>query len=124
MFDELIGTPFKYGGRGPDFFDCYGLLKLLQKEVNGVDIPDFNTPEDGCGSRIAEIFSEEIVLWKKCELKRGATLLLRVPGNVHVGMYMGEGRFLHTWERSGGVSREYLSDWKNRVIGVYEYVGE
>lgn len=38
--NDWIGTPYKFGGRGPEF-DCYGLVIAIYKEVFGVDLPDW-----------------------------------------------------------------------------------
>lgn len=117
-YDDLIGVPFEYGGRGPDKFDCYGLVKeLLSRE--GQEIPDYISPSDG--AKIMAIFHSEIRLWQECELKPGAVLLFRVPGNLHVGVYLGDDKFIHTWEASNGVVVERLMIWKTKLVGVYEF---
>ncbi len=119
--DYLIGVPFAYGGRGPESYDCYGLLMHLFKQDQGVDLPDYKSPSDG--ARISAIFTSELRLWERCELKEGAAVLFRVPGNIHVGYCLGKDRFIHTWDRSNGVVIERLGDWKKRLMGVYRYVG-
>lgn len=117
---DLIGVPFSYGGRGPDSFDCYGLVRHLHA-LKGVDIPDYQSPSDG--PRISAMMAGELRLWKEAPLRVGATILFKVPGNMHVGTYLGKDRFIHTWESSGGVVVERLSTWQRRVMGIYEYVG-
>lgn len=119
-YSDLIGIPFEYNGRGPDKFDCYGLVRHIH-EQKGIQIPDYSSPSDG--AMITAMMLGELRLWGNCELKPGAVLLFRVPGNLHVGTYLGDDWFLHTWEPSGGVVRERLSDWENRLMGIYEYVG-
>lgn len=116
----LIGVPFEYGGRGPNSFDCYGLVKHIY-EHHGLQLPDYTSPRDG--AKITAMMNNEIVLWEECDMKPGCTLLFRVPGNMHVGFYIGNW-FVHTWEGSGGVTRERLKpDWHRRLIGSYKYVG-
>lgn len=117
---ELIGTPFEYGGRGPDKFDCYGLVAhLLRKD--GIEIHDLKSPS--IGKEIVAMVHSELVLWRECELREGAVLLFRVPGNLHVGYCLDGVRFIHTWDKSGGVVIEKISDWKRRLVGIYEYIG-
>jgi len=123
-YSDLIGAPFRYGGRGPDVFDCYGLVRFLYFQRTGVWPVDHISPEDGCGAKITAMMVGDLYLWEECQLEAGAVLLFKVPGNLHVGTYMGDGRFIHTWEKSGGVTIERLEDWEKRLMGVYEYVGD
>jgi cell wall-associated NlpC family hydrolase len=36
---SLLGLPYKAGGRGPDFYDCWGVVIAFYKEA-GITIPD------------------------------------------------------------------------------------
>lgn len=119
-YAELIGVPFEYGGRGPEKYDCYGLLKKLFKD-DDQNIPDYLSPTDG--ARITALMLGELHLWKECAPKSGRALLFKLFGNMHVGYCLGNGRFIHTWEQSGGVVIERMSDWEVKLIGCYEYVG-
>lgn len=119
-YAELIGTPFMYGGRGPDSYDCYGLLKYLMRD-DGIDLPDYASPSDG--RKIAAIFATQIQLWERCEEQPGVAMYIRLNGNAHVGYCIGNGRFIHTWEKSNGVCIEKIKDWEVRTIGFYKYVG-
>lgn len=118
MYEDLIGVPFKYGGRDKSAFDCYGLVAYLLSK-DGVNIPDFLSPNDAAG--IALKFHQQMPLWTSCDLQVGAVLVFRVPGNLHVGYYLGNDKFIHAWEGSGGVVIERLSIWKKRLLGVYKY---
>jgi len=121
QYADLIGIPFAYGGRDENALDCYGLLMLLHRR-RGIEIKDF--PSSSNGAEITAMMMGNLHLWKTCELKEGASILFRVPGNLHVGYFIGNGKFIHTWEKSGGVVIEPLSVWSNKIMGVYEYVGE
>lgn len=37
-----IGRRFAYGGRGPDVYDCWGLVMAVYKDQFGIDLPDFD----------------------------------------------------------------------------------
>lgn len=124
-YSHLIGLPFKYGGRGPDVFDCYGLVRKIHFDNYGIWPVDHITPTDGCGSKISSMMVGDLTLWEETELTEGAVILFRVPGTLHVGTVIDdEGlSFIHTWEKTGGVTIEPISVWENRIIGVYKYVG-
>lgn len=115
---SLIGVPFKYGGRGPDSFDCYGLVKHLL-ERDGVVLPDYVSPHRG--PEIAALMHGNIHLWSRCELKPGCVLAFRLPAHWHCAYYLGDDQFIHTWEQSGGVCIERLGTWKRLLMGCYEY---
>jgi cell wall-associated NlpC family hydrolase len=119
---KLIGIPYRDEGRGPDFYDCYGLIKHLYQNQLNVDIPDYRSPEDR--RLVSAIFRSELRLWAPCEKQFGAVALLRVPGMFHCGFMLNNNDFIHTWEHSGGVCIEQLSDWSARLVGVYKYVGK
>jgi len=121
-YKHYVGIPFVWGGRTPEEgFDCYGYIKHLLAE-DGIEIPDYKTPEkEGRIKKIVTIFLSELAKWKKCELREGAILLFRTRSVYHVGYYIGNGMFTHTWEESNGVVIERLHDWKFKLAGVYEY---
>lgn len=121
-FADLIGVPFQYEGRGPDTYDCYGLVMECCRRTHGVEIPDVKSPHQI--EEIAAVLAGQLPSWREVEAKPGVVAVFRVKGyGAHVGFLLGRDRFLHTWERSGGVCIERLSHWKNRVFGFYEYVG-
>lgn len=119
-YDDLIGIPFAYGGRGRESFDCYGLILELHKRM-GVSIPDYQSPTNQ--TVIAGLMACQLHLWKRVEdYTPYSVLLLRVGyTHSHVGMYLGDNKFIHTFEKSGGVCVERLSDWTNRIEGFYKY---
>lgn len=120
-FDPLIGVPFAYRGRGPDTYDCYGLVRECLKRWDGVDVPDYVSPSDG--GRITAMFALELRLWEPCEPRAGTVAVIQVPGNMHCGYLLDSTNMLHTWEVSGGVVKEPLEVWKRRIKGFYRYVG-
>ena len=120
MYSDLIGIPFEFGGRGPDSFDCYGLLAFLLERDHGIEVPDFQSPTEA--KYIIAKFHNQIGQWQECQVKKGAMLAFRVPGNLHVGYYIGDDKFIHAWKGSGGVTIERFSLWKQRFLGAYEYI--
>lgn len=118
---DVIGKPFEYGARGPDSYDCYGLVKHLLRELQGKDVPDYLSPDDR--SQIEALVNEKKVFWRETKEKEGAVVLIRVFNGMHVGYCLGYGKFIHVWQRSNGVTIETLRFWKQRIVGFYEYVG-
>lgn len=118
---DLIGTKFKYGGRQPGVaLDCYGLLMELYRRNYGIELPDYLSPTDA--KAISAMMRGELHLWRKVdELTPGTVLFMRLGRVTHVAMYLGDDEFIHTSEITGGVCKERLSDWINRIEGLYQY---
>lgn len=119
---DLIGRPFAYGGRGPDVYDCYGLLMELYRRT-GRTLPDMRSDREI--ERISQSMSEEVrAAWRQVEPRPGVAILFRIKGyGAHVGFSLPNDKFAHTWEGVGGVCIERMSDWERRIIAHYDYAG-
>lgn len=118
---DLIGTPFKYGGRGPDSYDCFGLVMEMCRR-NGHPIPDFGFAEDQ--GLIAAMMGASLPQWRKTVCKEGAVALIRVGRYAsHVAYVIDDDRMIHAWEHSHGVSTISIAEWQHRIVGFYEYAG-
>ena len=121
---ELIGKPFENGGRGPDKYDCWGLCCEVYK-IYGLKIPDYQIY---CydGERFDELFKNERSLWKKYDNPENAPVPSIVAFRVsskyinHAGIYIGNGKFLHTRDKTGVViERLDAPQWRHRLEGIY-----
>ena len=121
-YTHLIGTPFRRGARGPDEFDCYGLVKFLIERATGREVPDYQSPTDSGTTHALMITSREF--WHRLPGQQvGSMVFFRIGREVcHVGYVISNGLFIHAWEPSGGVTIERLSEWEKRIDGFYEYI--
>lgn len=121
IYADLIGKPFKRGGRGPEHFDCYGLVKLLIERETGRVVPDYITPEDSARTHALMLCTER--LWTRLPgPKPGCMVVFRLGREFcHVGYVVSHTLFIHAWEKTGGVTVERLADWDRRIEGFYEY---
>jgi cell wall-associated NlpC family hydrolase len=119
---DLLGAPFRKGGRGPDEFDCYGLVKYLIHRATGQVVPDYVTPDGTGATHALMITSREF--WRRLPgPKVGSMIFFKIGREVcHVGYMISNGLFIHAWEPSGGVTVERLSQWEKRIDGFYEYI--
>lgn len=114
---DLIGTPFEYGGRGPETYDCYGLLMEMHRRL-GWDITDYGSSSHG--AEIIAMMLGKVHEWKEVAPKPGCTLLIKLPMSMHVGFLLPHKKFIHTTKSTGGVVVEKLNLWERRVLGYYE----
>lgn len=83
---QMVGRAYRYGGSHPSTgFDCSGLLQYSFRRA-GVSIPR--------STEAQRAFSGPI---RASALRRGDLLFFDQEGkkNSHVGMYLGEGKFVH-----------------------------
>ena len=118
-YADLIGKNFEFGGRGPDNYDCYGLLMEMFRR-NGQEIPDYGSPTKG--SEIIAIMLDRVQQWRETDKHFGAAMLIRLPRTMHVGFVLPHNRFIHTWEKSGGITVERMREWERKIVGYYEYI--
>lgn len=128
---DLIGGSYEKAGRGSPGWDCYGLLIELHRRDEQI-IPDYASPEDK--DAIALLMQREKRKWLEHWsadrdepldtriIKPGHVLLISIKGvPFHVGQCVARGKFIHVWERSGGVLVERIDLWKRRIVGVYSW---
>jgi cell wall-associated NlpC family hydrolase len=97
----LIGTPYKFGGDTPgQGFDCSGLV-FYSFDRLGFEVP-----------RTAEDQRHAAQLVRRDELSPGDLVFFRTSAHRadHVGIYAGEGKFIHSPHAGAVVSYAYLDD--------------
>lgn len=120
LYVDLIGVPYRIGARGPDEFDCYGLLAEMYRRVHEVRIPDFRSPQDF--SAMHDLGAEQSQSWGQVKQRAGCGVLIRIGRfNSHVGFLIDDNRLIHCWEGSRGVVVERVDQWAHRITGFYHY---
>jgi len=85
---SFLGTPYVWGATGPSKFDCSGFTQWVYRDV-GIDIPRVSKDQ----ARVGQYVRYE-------NLKRGDMVFFDTKkhrqGKVtHVGIYLGQGNFIH-----------------------------
>lgn len=119
-YQDLIGKPFMYGGRGESHYDCYGLVMEMAAR-DGVELPDFGSHDNH--GMIAAMMGSSMPEWGEIESRPGAVVLIRIGKYVsHVAYQVDQERMIHAWHPTG-VSVIKIADWNKRIVGYYKYVG-
>jgi len=106
---QMVGAPYKYGGRTPRGFDCSGLVFYVYGEA-GVTVP-----------RTAK---EQLLASHSLALKEAAPgdlLFFKEKNKVsHVGIYLGGQRFVHAPSTGKAVVTGTLDDdyYQRRLIWI------
>ncbi len=98
------GTPHRLGGRDKRGIDCSGLVQVIYRDFFGIRLPRMVSAQVRLGRKVS-----------RRDLRPGDLVFFRPPGKYrHVGIYMGNQRFLHTSARHG-VMVSRISDyyWRN-----------
>lgn len=108
---SLVGTPYRYGGNTPDSgFDCSGLVNYVYRDMLDLRLP--RTSRDLAAWQGPRIAPER--------LAAADLVFFGSGGNVsHVGIYVGEGRFVHAPSSGGTVRLDHLdgSYWRDHYSG-------
>lgn len=108
----LVGTPYRWGGNTPDGgFDCSGLVGYVFLDAAKVYLP----------RTTREIAKVEASTPPRDRLAPGDLVLFGDRGAVfHVGIYVGEGRFVHAPSTGGTVRLDRLDGpyWGRHYAGA------
>ena len=99
--NSLRGTPYRYGTSGGGTFDCSGFTSAMYRKV-GVKLPRTAAEQFGVGLHIAKssLSKGDLVFFRNTAGRRGIS---------HVGIYSGNGMFIHASSRGHAVRIDTLS---------------
>lgn len=109
---NYLGSPYAYGGSGPKSFDCSGFVKYVYAAACGIETT----------RSAASIYSTDGVSVDRSALQPGDVLCFSNGGQGvgHVGIYIGNGQFIHACNSSTGVIVSELSMdyWNRHFVGA------
>jgi cell wall-associated NlpC family hydrolase len=96
----LLGSPYRYGGAGPDAFDCSGLVSFVHAKF-GVSTPRTAAQQFAVARPVP-----------RGDLHAGDLVFFRLSGGSvsHVGVYIGQGYFVHAPQTGTNVRIASLDD--------------
>jgi len=97
---SLVGVPYRYGGADLDGFDCSGLVYFIYHDL-GFDVPRTAADQQRAATHI-----------ERRRLRPGDLVFFRTRGRgvSHVGVYVGEDRFVHAPQTGKSIELRSLDD--------------
>lgn len=100
------GKPYRSGAKGPDAFDCSGLVHYVFKQ-NRVPLPVTAEAQGRAGYEI-----------NRDNIQPGDLVLFRIGSDWHVGIMVGRNEFVHASKSRGVVVDNVDGDyWQKRLVG-------
>jgi len=111
---RYIGVKYRFGGATPLGFDCSGFVMYVYKK-NGIVLPRTAQAQYVSGKRIRLRTANpgDLVFFQTSSQKRIS----------HVGIYIGNYRFIHSPKTGENVSFADMKNkyWRNRYLGTVTY---
>ncbi|PKO52886.1 MAG: glycoside hydrolase [Betaproteobacteria bacterium HGW-Betaproteobacteria-20] len=109
---NLTGVKYKYGGNSPEIgFDCSGFVRYVFSQATSLTLPHSTLAISQLGKTIP-----------KNEIQPGDLVFFKTIKNAisHVGIYMGNNRFIHSPSAGGQVRVESMTEgyWARHFSGA------
>jgi cell wall-associated NlpC family hydrolase len=109
---KQVGKPYAWGAKGPDAFDCSGLVQAAWAAAGvALDAGTVGQVHDG------------LAVPGLAYVQPGD--LLFTPGSLgtasnprHVGLYLGDGLLINAYDSATGVIIQPLSSWENSIVAI------
>ncbi len=114
--EQYVGSPYRWGGASPSGFDCTGFVMWVYSQFD-ISLPHNEAGQLASGAPVSTD-----------DLQPGDVLVFANTyrrGLSHVGIYIGDGEFVHAADEQHGVTISALWDgyWAPRLVGASRAIG-
>ena len=106
---SMLGVPYMFGGTSPGGFDCSGFVCYVFGRA-GISLP-----------RMADTQYAAVTHISRGNLRTGDLVFFETycAGPSHVGIYVGDGKFIHASSSKGiSVAEAFTGYWGARYLGA------
>jgi hypothetical protein len=109
-----LGVRYKTAGQSEKGFDCSGFVKTVYDEIFGVDLPHQSSQQ----ARVPELVDVTTD-----SLETGDLIFFSTAGKrkavTHVGIYLSDGKFIHSIRKKGVVVSELEAPyWTSKIVSA------
>ncbi len=129
---KFLQVPFKHAGRSMDGCDCWGIVKLIYKDLYNIDLIDFegsteydtNWYAKGDDIIIQNYYKQWEIIQNKDVLPYDMVFFKNNHGVTnHIGLVLSKRRFIHCSKAGTIVSKLSDEKWDSRIENYYRFRG-
>ena len=115
-FSKLVGKPYEMA-------NCWDLVREFYMSVFHIELSKYYNDLTPNPTETKNLISTNVGQFTKVEgpPEFGDIVLFKVRGiESHIGVYIGDGKFLHSSVKTGSVI-DLVDRWKNVLVGYYRH---
>lgn len=122
-----IGLPYADKGRGPDAWDCWGLIRAVLHAQFGHALPSYADDYIAASDHRSVTAAVQAGLldgWRAVARPKAGDIVILNVGNRpwHCGLVVADNLFLHAQPRTtSSIERLDSLQWRNRIEGYYRH---
>ena len=101
-YSDLIGIPYKDGGRDRNGADCYGIA-IMAAERAGYALPDVAYTSHDLG--LSEEYAPTLPVHRIDAPREGAIIEMETGGELHIGIAINGKEFIHATRLGSRINR-------------------
>ncbi|WP_404452796.1 NlpC/P60 family protein [Virgibacillus necropolis] len=103
---SLIGTPYVWGGETVNGFDCSGFIQYIFEKQN-INVPRTVSDMWNFATPVGNPSVGDLVFYETYK-----------PGPSHMGIYIGNNKFIHAGSNGVEITDMSYAYWQNRYLGA------